>query len=372
MKFTIFQKKFSEGLSIALRFTTSKAQLPVLGNICLNVKEGKLFLSSTNLEMSVLLSTVVKDSVDGSITVPAKLLYEVVSNLGSDTVEVESEKEQMLIKSGNFSSRLSGMNASDFPAVPESVSKESLNINSKTLTSTLPKILFSVSLDETRPTLTGVLIEISKDNITFVATDGFRLSKKILPQKTGNEVKMILPKGIVMELGKLAKGENILLDLKKEDSQVVFQTDSIFLSSRVIEGDFPDYEKIIPKSHNIKINVGRGDLMQAVKLASVFARDSSNIVKFAVGKNSLKLLAESSQSGSQENSIDVKVEVEDKEVFGEKGEFVIAFNYKYLEDFVNSVEGDSVDILFTDPNSPGVFLDSGDKDYLHLIMPVRI
>lgn len=373
MKLKISRKSFVEALSIASRFTTSKAQLPILGNVLLEAKNNKLNISATNLEMSVSLAIASKIEKEGTITVPSKVLYEVVSNLNSESIDLTVEKEQLCLESEYFSSKILGINASDFPKIPSSIGPNAFEIDSEALSTALPKIMYSISSDETRPTLTGALMLFDGVNLSLVSTDGFRLSKHSIPLKTKEKnLKIILPKGILAELGRVGKDEKLLFDYKKDDKQVVFQIGSVFLSSRIIEGDFPDYEKIIPTSSKLKISVDKDDLLQAVKLAGVFARTASNVVNFVVKEKTLKLVAESSQSGSQENSVDVKVDSESKDVFGGKGEFVIAFNCEFIENYLNSVGNKNLEIGFNDTNSPGLFLDMEDKDLIHLIMPVRL
>lgn len=373
MKLTVSKKSLVEALSIASRFTTSKAQLPILGNVLLESKNNKLNVAATNLEMSVSLSIAAKIDEEGSITVPSKVIYEVMSNLVTENVDLNVDKEILSVKCGDFTSNILGINSSDFPKIPSKIGKNPTEIDSEIISSALPKVLYSVSSDETRPTLTGVLMLFEDDNLSLVATDGFRLSKISLAIKGfKGSMKIILPKGILSELERLVKKEKLLFEYRKEDKQIVFQIGEIILSSRVIEGDFPDYEKIIPKSSELTIGVGKDDLLQGVKLAAVFARSSSNIVRFVISQNSLKLVAESSLSGNQENTVDAKIEPVGKEIFGEKGEFVIAFNCDFLENYLNSVDGNNLELKFIDVNSSGVFLDTGDKDLLHLIMPVRI
>jgi len=373
MKLTVSRKSLLNSLGLSTRFTTLKAQLPILGNVLLEGKNNKLNVSATNLEMSVSDSIAAKIEEEGRITVPSKAFYEVVSNLTSENVDLNSEKEQLTIKCAGFSSRVMGIDATDFPLVPMSVGSASIKIKGGVLASSLPSVIYAISSDETRPTLTGVLITFSDKLLTLVATDGYRLSKYLIPSGFKvSDFKFILPKGILSELARVNKEDEVQLEYKKEDKQVVFQIGSTFLSSRVIEGEFPNYEKIIPSKEMLKLNVDRGDLLQSVKLASVFARDASNVIKFMVSEKTLRFLSESSQLGSQENTIDAKIEANDSGVFGDSGEFIIAFNCKYVEDFLNSCDGDSIEIKFNDPNSPGVFTDPKEVNLLHLIMPVRL
>lgn len=367
MKLQVLQENLSKALVDASRFASIKAQLPVLGNIALSAKKTKLLISSTNLEISIATSIGAKVEEDGDITIPAKTITEAISNLPSGPVALESEKEQLKIKSQNFSLNTLGMNSSDFPSIPTSLDeKDSLVFSKEEFLSALSSVIFATSQDETRPVLTGVLFIFDKDSLVLVATDGFRLSQrkiKLDEQKGKLDIdRLILPKSVLSEITRLSK-EEILFSYKKSDNQVLFGIGDSVVSSRVLEGSFPDFDKIIPKSSNTKILLDKEELLRAVKLASIFARDSANVVKLEVKKGVLSLSSESHTSGSQKGGVDAKVEGEDIE---------IAFNYRFLEDYLNSVKGDEVKIEFSGSNAPGVFTDTEDSDYLHLIMPVRI
>jgi len=231
----------------------------------------------------------------------------------------------------------------------------------------LSTILFSVSSDETRPTLTGLLFIIREKETVLVSTDGFRLSQKKIEMKGFNEEKkVIIPKGTLSELSRISGGENIEFSFKKSDNQVILGVENVVMSSRIIEGDFPDFEKIIPKKTSFKVNADKEDLLRNIKLASVFARDSANVVKMRFIDGAMEIDAESQQYGNQKGKIDVKID-------GplEKG-YTIAFNYRFLEEFLNCIESDNVQMEFSESNDPALFLDPRDNNYLHIIMPVRI
>jgi DNA polymerase III subunit beta len=373
MKLIVSRKTLLNSLSTSSHFTTQKVQLPILANVLLKASNNKLSISATNLEMSFLSLIAAKSEQEGEITVPSKIFYEVVSNLNSENIEINVDKETLEVKNEKFSSKILGINASDFPQVPGSLSKNALKIEAGLLPESLSKVMYAVSSDESRPLLTGVLFLFNNDKLSLVATDGFRLSKVECTIKgSGKEFRVIIPKGILVELSKPAKNEEILFEYNSNDKQVVFQIGDMVISSRVIEGDFPDYEKIIPSNSRLKLSVDREDLMQGVKLASVFARSSSNVANFTIKEDSFKITAESASSGSQENFVDAKIEPDDKDVFAGSNGFTIAFNCGFVEDYLNSIDKGSVDIGFNDANSPGVFLNSEDKNLLHLIMPVKI
>jgi DNA polymerase-3 subunit beta len=261
------------------------------------------------------------------------------------------------------------MNAADFPTVPQSVGKESISLERESFLTALSQVSFAASVDETRPILTGILFIYQKGKLILVATDGFRLSQKAIPMKAiTKKQNVILPKVALNELSRLSSDEEkINFSLRKSDNQVVFGLGNTVLSSRILEGEFPDFEKIIPKESKIKVSLDKEELLRAVKLASVFARESANVINFTVRKSSVELVAESQASGSQEAKVDAKVEGS----IDKKG-FEIAFNYRFLEDFLSVVKEDDVQIELSATNAPGVFRDPKDPEYLHLIMPVRI
>jgi DNA polymerase-3 subunit beta len=259
------------------------------------------------------------------------------------------------------------MNPSDFPEVPRSLGKATFVLPKEDFLEALSQVLFATSIDETRPVLTGTLLIFRKDQLVLVATDGFRLSQKKITLKGGiKEGKLILPKNVLMEVLRLSsEGEEILFEPRPKDGQCVFALDDTILSSRLLEGEFPDFEKIIPKETNLKIGLDKEELLRAVKLSSVFARDSANIVGIRVLKDAVELSAESQLAGSQKTEVEAKVE-------GSVKDFEISFNFRFLEEFLHAVKSEEVQIEFSTSSSPGVFLDPKDPTFLHLIMPVRL
>ena len=331
MKTQVLQENLSKALSICTRFTSSRIQIPVLANILFKTNKNKLSLLATNLETSIAISIGAKVTKEGDITIPARVINEIVSNLNPGQIDLETEKDILKVKTSNFQSVITGLNSSDFPNIPSETGVDSFKIESKDLLDALFSVLFAVSSDETRPVLTGVLVIFTKEFLTFVATDGFRLSqKKIKNQNIKEERKLILPKSVLVELSRVVESENVTFSYKKSDNQLILGLDDMVLSSRIIEGEFPDFERIIPKETKIKVSLDKDDLLKSVKLAGVFARDSANVVKLTVSKNNLEVSAESSQSGSQKNQLDAKIDRD----FSDS--FTIAFNYRFLEDFLNA------------------------------------
>ena len=368
MKLKVLQQDFSKDLSIASRFASPKAQLPVLGNILLRAKKNKLLIGATNLETSILISTGAQVEETGELTVPARTLTDIVSNLPKEHIDLESKEEKLKVSSPGHSLDVAGMLATDFPDIPQSVGDDSLEISTTTFVDSLSSVLFATSHDETRPVLTGVLVTIDEEGMLLVATDGFRLSRKKLEGKFGKKkLQVIVPKSVLSELTRLVDDrETIDFSVSEKESLCIFGVGDSVLSSRLIQGDFPNYNKIIPTNSDVTISVDKEELKRGVKIASVFARDSANVVTFHVSKAGFSLKSQSDTSGEQQGVIDAKVDGDIKD------EIVIGFNYKFVEDFLGSAIGDNVEMKFTDEDSAGVFLDVKQPDYLHLIMPVKL
>lgn len=364
MKLAVLQENLAKSLILTSRFVNARAQLPILGNIILKAEKTTLNLIATNLENSISMSLGAKIETEGEIAIPAKTISEIVSNLNKGQVELEAQKEQLKIKTDSFSSTISGMNTSDFPKIEDKIGKNSVYFEKDIFNKAVSKVLFCASVDETRPVLTGVLLLNKSGKLYVVATDGFRLSQKVLDLPKGLSFeRVILPRNFVSELLHIGESDNFSFEVKEKENQAIFGIDNIILTSRLISGSYPNFENIIPKEANTKVRVGKEELLRAVKLASVFARESANMVKINVLKNLIKISAESGKSGSQEGSVEAKVEGEEME---------ITFNYRFIEEFLNVVEGEEVEIHLSNTNSPGVFLDPKDSNFLHLIMPVKV
>ncbi|QQG47654.1 MAG: DNA polymerase III subunit beta [Candidatus Woesebacteria bacterium] len=366
MKVEILQEDFSGALNLTSRFVSTRAALPVLSNILLEAKKGKLSILATNLEASICKNIGAKILQEGEISVNAKVIFEIIANLSHGSVLIESEKEGVKIFSEGFSGRVSGLSSSEFPVVPRELSKNAFELDIETLLNSLSKIIFATSKDETRPILTGVLFIFEKGVLSLVSSDGFRLSRISFKDSKLNLTKRItIPRSVLSEIIRIKDetGHKIYLDFKEEENQALFSFSDSVIASRVIEGDFPNFEKIIPKSIATKVYVDRETFVRAIKLASAFARDSANIIKITVNENNVEISSQSAKSGEQKTKMDARVEGVG---------LTISYNYRFLEEFLGICESEEVEIGLNDSASPGVFRDSKNPDFLHLIMPVKI
>lgn len=366
MKFTILQENFKTAVNLASHFITNKVQLPILGNIYIKTDKTSVNLQATNLENSVSITIAAKIEKEGEITVNGKTLNDIVSNLGSGNLEIEVEKEQVIINKDKFKSKILGVNSSDFPKTPAFSTKNTFSIDLEDFNKSLSKTIFSVSNDETRPILTGVLLVNSKDGCFLVSTDGFRLTEVNLNLSDDLEdFKIVIPKAILNELVKTNESGKVNIFIDKENNQILFNLENITFSSRLIEGEFPDYKKIIPSTNIGEVIVEKEEFEKAIKLASVFARDGGNIVKLKVEENQLAVVAESSTAGNQETQIEAKI----KDF--EKKDFEIMFNFRFIEEAIKVIESDEVQIQFSENSKATKFLDTKNKKFLHIIMPIK-
>ena len=372
MKVSILQENLSKGLNIVNRFILPRAQLPILNNFLIKTEQGRLKLSATNLETGINLWLGAKVEKEGEICVPAKNLTEYISLIPPQKINLEIEKNFLKITSESYQANFISLAASEFPLIPTLKKKPEISLNNKDLALAISQVAFAAAQDEGRPALTGVLFKIKKDKLILAATDGFRLSvKEISGLKSGEESKLqkelIIPARALIEVGKIISeaGEenNLGLTITPESNQIIFSTPEVEIISRLIEGKFPDFEKIIPEKSKTQVMIETEGLLQAVRAASIFAREAANIINFEIKGPKLEVSSNNPQLGENKVTLEVKTE-------GEGGK--IAFNSRYLLDFLNSVKSDLVSFEMTTSLNPGIFKPANDKSYLHIIMPIRI
>lgn len=365
MKFFCLQQDLLPLLQSVARSVGVRSTLPVLDNILLAAEGQKLKIAATNLEIGVIKYLNVEVETMGEITVPAKTLAELVSGLGQNKISLEAKGEILTVESGKFKATINGIAAAEFPAIPLSSSSGISLPKEAFLTSS--QILFASAIDEGRPVLTGILTDISGDKLDFVATDGFRLAhrrlelpkasvqfKSLIPRKTFEEVLRLIAEQELNEVG-IATSEN--------QNQIVFSLGSTQVSSRLIEGQFPAWGKIIPQKIIARAMVEKEEFLKATKLAAIFAKNEANIVILTTKKGFLKLESHAREVGSQENEIEGEVEGE---------ELTIAFNTKFLLDAISNSPSTQVMMEFSGPLSAALIKPIGVEGLEYIVMPVRL
>ncbi len=370
MKLSLLQENLTTALSNVSRFVSSKSQLPILNNILLSTDNGRLKLSATNLELSINYWIGAKIEEEGSITIPAKEITEFVSYLSSGKVDLTLNENNLLtLSSAKSESSFTTVSAADFPEFPSIDPNTSFEIDLSILNQAITQLAFAAATDDTRPALTAILCQFSEDNLTLAATDGFRLSFKSIKlvnpiNLNSDQITFLIPAKSLIEVTKLAKNaKKIKIGLTPDGHQVVFVLDDVELVSRLIEGDYPEYKRIIPESFTTKLFLNKDEFTQAVKIASVFAKESANVIKLNIKTNSIDITANAPQVGQNKASIESKIEGETLE---------IAFNYKFLSDFLNVCKSQEILIELNEPLTPGCFHDQSDPQFTHIIMPVRL
>lgn len=367
MEVSCLQENLNKGLTITSRLITGKAQLPILGNILLATEEGRLRLSATNLEMGINLWLGAKVEKEGKITVPARIFTEFIASLPAEKVELSLSENILKVSCLSFEASFNTLSAAEFPAIPDSLAKPAILLPAEVFSAAVSCVAFAAAQDEGRPTLTGVKWIKGEKSLKMAATDGYRLSVKSLPLAGSLTEDLILPAKSLIEAARIAQdageGEEIKMGVTPESNQAIFAWENAVLATRLIEGQFPSFEKIIPPSFLTRLVLEKETLVKSVKIASLFARDSANVIKWKIEKGTLQISANSPQVGENVSTLEAKVEGEDNE---------IAFNSRYLLDFLQAVSADELIFEMTGPLNPGVFKPVGDDSYLHLIMPVRV
>ena len=363
MKFNILQQDLLPALQAVSRSAGFHSTLPVLSNLLLSVSSHNLKISTTNLEIGVIKNLPADILEPGDITVPAKTITELVLSIGPVKLEFLSEGDTLNISAGKFKAKINGISATEFPVIPTS-NQNPVNFKRKILEQ-IQQVLFAAAADEGRPTLTGILTQSASSKLDFVATDGFRLAhrqvsvgkevhfKSLIPKRTFEEVLRVLTEEAV---------EEVSISTSKDQNQVIFQIGGTMISSRLIEGNFPAWEKIIPEDIKTRIIVEKENLLQAIKLASVFAKGEANIVTLNPLPSKLVVTSEAKEVGQQENEIE-------SEVSGEN--FPIAFNVKFLTDILQSVSSTQVLIELSGALSASLIKPVGLEGLEYILMPVR-
>lgn len=365
MKFSILQQDLLPTLQAVARSVGVRSTLPVLDNLLLSVEGDKLKIAATNLEIGVIKFIKITEGVDGDITVPAKTLVELISGLTQSQVTLESEAEILMVHSGKLKASINGISASEFPAIPLT---DSLGISfPKKAFLTSAQILFAAAVDDGRPVLTGILTDIKNGKLDFVSTDGFRLAhRQVELSKEVSQFKSLIPKRTFEEVIKIVSEEEveeIKIAVSENQNQAIFNLGQTVVSSRLIEGQFPAWEKIIPKQIVARALIEKETLLKAIKLAAVFVRNEANIVVLTTKKGSLALKSSAKEVGSQENEIEGEVEGE---------ELQIAFNTKFLLDAVSNIPTSQVMMEFSGPLSASLIKPIGEEGLEYIVMPVRL
>lgn len=365
MKLVCTKENLKKGLTSVSRVVGAGNPLQVLNNILIKTDEGRIKLSSTNLEIGVNTWVGGKIEEEGALTVPARLINEYINNLPTDKVTLESrDNTTLLIESENYHTSIKGLPHEDFPLIPQVTEEPLAKIDSVELRNALSETVWASAANETQPEISGIFMAFEGDKLRVAATDRYRLAERtallLEPVRVSKEV--IIPVRTIGELYKilsLGKGE---VEIYFSESQVLFKFDETELISRLIDGQYPDYRQIIPKEFKTEVVVLREELIHALKAASLFVPDSSN-VNLEVRPEGLIVTAASMAAGENTTQVNAKVTGADNNA---------VFNFRYLLDCLNNLSEQSVNLKMISDSSPAAVVPVGRDNYTYIVMPIKL
>jgi DNA polymerase-3 subunit beta len=369
VKLSVMQENLARGLSVVSRAVSSRSTLPVLANVLLKTEDAGLKLTATNLEIGVTYWVPGKIDQDGATTVPAKLLTDLVNSLPSgDRVDLEVGPGEVLhVQAGRFQSHLKGIDADEFPAIGTGGDRPTTRIAQNVLRKALAETTFAAASDEARPILTGVLAKFEGNELTLAAADNYRIAVKTVPILDAvPETSVVIPARALVELARVLADVDDPVDvvIAQGRNQVLFHIDGVDLVSRLIDGQFPNYQQVMPQTHATRAIIDREELLRAVRPAALIAHESANIVKLQIGDDSEAGITVSANAEVGDHVGQVEAAVEGDGT-------TIAFNARYLADVLTNVTAEQFALELNGPLSPGVFKPVGDDRYVHVVMPVR-
>ncbi|MDO8682053.1 MAG: DNA polymerase III subunit beta [Armatimonadota bacterium] len=365
MKAICSRKDLFEGVQTAGRAVSSRSSLPILGHLLIRSEEDRLRIAATDLEIGM--ECTVQSSVQehGCLTAPARILTEVLSALPDADVAISVDESNVVnLKCGSSDYTILGLPAEDFPMLPEVKDDVSFKIEKAILREGIKKTIFAVSTEEARPQLTGILLILDGESIKLVSTDTHRLCVQDSPIITGQgEAHAIIPQRAMAELSRLLLDEDGDVSINISPSQILFRVDDISMVSRLIEGQFPNYERVIPAEYDKTLTVPTMDFLQSMRRVAIVARENSNRAVLRTVDDKLVATAESGSVGKAYEEMEMVKEGEDVE---------IAFNAKYLLDMLSVMDTEAVEMRLTGSLSPGIMKGQGLEDYLYVVMPMQI
>jgi DNA polymerase-3 subunit beta len=364
MKITCTREELTQKLGIVARGVSTRTAVQILGGILLNADGGQLTLAATDMELSLRASLDAQVEGEGAVVVPGRLLVELVRLLPDAEVTIEQRADEGVVhvSSGTFESRLNTFTAADFPRLPETETLERHVVDRDALLETIGRVSRSASRDESRPVLTGILVRFEPGKIVMAATDSYRLSvKETELEGSAPELEAIVPARALAELARIAQAAD-QVELGVHENQMVFGVDGVWLTTRRIDGQFPNYKQLVPESFEHEVALPREELLEVVRRIAVMAQRNTPLrLRFADGE--VAISARTQDVGEAQESLPAPFAGEALE---------IGFNAEFLRDGIESVSDETIRMRLISPLRPCVLQGEGADDFLYLIMPIRL
>jgi DNA polymerase-3 subunit beta len=374
MKVTCLQDNLAKGLSIVSRAVSPRSTLPVLGNVLLATDNGRLKLSATNLEIVITCWIGAKVAADGATTVPARTFSELVSTLPPDqvTLNLNEVTQTLHVSCQRTEANVKGISASEFPLVPQPDEKTRIRIEPAVLKQIISQVAFAAATDDSRPTLTGVSTTFDGNRIMMAATDGFRLSLRSanIAGFVEKPFSVVIPARALTDVARIMGDdlEAVYISMPQGRNQIIFDMENVVLVSQLIDGKFPDYGAIVPKTFNTRTVLNTAEFRKACRTTDIFARESSNTARVTIDPGDglsqarATIAANSQETGDNVAQLDASVDGSPIE---------ITFNVKFMSDVLNVIDTPQVVVETTTASEPGVLKPVGDNDFVHIIMPMQ-
>jgi DNA polymerase III subunit beta len=367
MKLIIIKSHLKEGLSVVERTAGDSRNLPILKNVLIEAEDGKIRLTTTNLETAIRYSVSGKVIEGGRLTVPIGTLVGLINNLQGERLNLESDGNNLNLKTETYEATINGLPADDFPLVPKTKNQsEYVRLKGEILKEALLQTVIAAQFSELRPELSSVFLSFSLDNLKFAATDSFRLAEKTIPAgrfatTTKEAFNALVPLKTAHELIRIL-GSADDTTLYYDHNQLLFTTDRLELTTRLIDGTFPDYTAILPKEFNAELTIDRSEFSNALKLAGIFGA-TTNEVKIQLSDNKKTITLFSAERGLGENKYLLAAHT--KGAAKETG-----FNWRYLLDGLKALNANEVFFGINDDNKPAIIQGVGDTSYFYILMPI--
>lgn len=374
MKTSVLQNHLAHGLGMVSKAVSPRSTLPVLANVLVATDEGRLRLSATNLELGISCWIPCQTSEEGAITVPARTFSDLVNALPPEPVQLilNTRTQTLNVHCGTNSTDIKGIDAQEFPPMPVPDPAEGVGLNVTDFKEMIQQVVFAASGDEARPVLQGVLMTINESEVTLAATDGFRISvrKALLANPVHQKISVIIPGRALSELARIATdGEQTLtMNIPSGRGQVVFHLKDAELVSQLIDGNFPDYKVIIPRSTKTHTVVSTAMFLKACKQAEIIAREGNNVVRMNLLSQGdepgvVEISAQSEETGASEVKVDATIDGQP---------LLVAFNVRFLREVLEVIKTPSVAIETNQNNTPAIIKPIGSEDFVHVIMPMHL
>lgn len=362
MKLKVTQENLNKALGLVARVASTRGTLPILSNVLLKIEGNRLSVSATNLDIAISCQLGAQVQADGSLTVPARLFQDLVNGLPSGVIELEQDEQRLKINADSYKSVINGVAADEFPVMPAIEGGTNWHVSAPLLKNALQQVLMAASNDESRPVLTGVLFH-TVDGVLFVAaTDSYRLAEKRLAE-VKQDVKLLIPATALHDVLRIINDHEGDIEVVHDDQQVQFRAGDVELVARLIEGNYPDYRKLIPASFATTATMERTEFVNITKVSSLFARESAGSIVVSVDEPSESIWIHAVASQLGENNATLKVDAH--------GSGSITLNSRYLLDALQAMDSKTVRLGFNGKLEAAMLTDAENDDYLHIIMPLK-